>query len=512
MFTEQDLQFIRARGSDPAIVREQLENFERGFPFLSLDRPATVGDGILRMSEAEAEAYQAAYEAELPALKVLKFVPASGAASRMFQALFAMMGSYQGTESEQAALDQETGLQTLGYLFRNIRRFAFAEDLEAALGGRSLEERVADREYLPILKALLGEEGLGYGQLPKGLLKFHRYAEGARTPLEEHIVEGAAYGAAPGGIVRLHFTVSPEHRAKFEALVEAVRARYEAALNIRLEISFSEQKPGTDTIAADGANQPFRNPDGSLLFRPAGHGALLENLADLSADLVFVKNIDNVAPDRIKGETFRWKKILAGVLLEARAQMFALLPRLRAGEEAAFREAEQFLRERLCVEPPAGYEGWGLAQRQSYLVRKLDRPIRVCGMVKNEGEPGGGPFWALNSDGTRSLQIAEGAQVDKQNPQQQAIAQAATHFNPVDLVCAWTREDGSAFDLLAHRDPLTGFISSKSKDGKELKAQELPGLWNGSMSDWNTLFVEVPIITFNPVKTVNDLLRPEHQA
>ncbi|MDX2284328.1 MAG: DUF4301 family protein [Bacteroidia bacterium] len=507
MFTEQDLLQLQRRGSDPATVEQQIRNFEQGFPFLPLVRPATAGDGLRRLSDGETQAYAQAYRERLGSLEVLKFVPASGAASRMFQALFACLNSFDGSEAAKAAVLADKHLSAF---FSRIRDFAFFEDLQAACAPDPLDALLEAQEYGIILRKLLTEDGLGYGSLPKGLLQFHRYPEGPRTPAAEHLVEGAAYAAPAGGTAQLHLTVSPEHREKFAAHLGAILPAYEAQLGVRFEVSYSEQKPSTDTIAVDGDNQPFRNEDGSLLFRPAGHGALLDNLDDLSADVIFIKNIDNVVPDRLKAETIRFKQALAGLLLETQTQIFGLLDRLDQDADA-LAEAEALLEGPLCVTPPDGYAGWSAPERLAYVQAKLSRPLRVCGMVKNEGEPGGGPFWARNSDGTLSLQIAESAQVDKHDPEQQAIAQAATHFNPVDLVCATRDRHGKPFPLMQFRDPQTGFISSKSKDGRELKAQELPGLWNGSMSDWNTVFVEVPVITFNPVKTVNDLLRPEHQ-
>ncbi|MEM7657361.1 MAG: DUF4301 family protein [Bacteroidota bacterium] len=511
MFTDQDLQQIQARGSDLSNVTTQIANFESGFPFLPVDRAATVGDGIIRLKEEEVKQYVAAFEAAMDDKKVLKFVPASGAASRMFKALFAYLSDYQGTEEEVAALNSEDG--PLGAFFSRLTDFAFFQDLVASIGGtETFEALSATEKPQAVLSHLLTEAGLGYGSLPKGLLKFHKYEAGARTPLEEHLVEAASYAAKSGGTAYLHFTVSPEHQEKFEAQLGAVKAHYEEKFGVKLDVSFSIQKPSTDTIAVDMENAPFREEDGTILFRPGGHGALIENLNDLDADIMFIKNIDNVVPDRIKAPTVEYKKALAGVLLFFQEKVFEYLGQLEAEtEEDLLDEMLAFLESALCVEAPEGHENWDADQKVAYLKAKFNRPFRVCGMVKNEGEPGGGPFWAKNSDGSISLQIAESAQIDKENAAQFAIMQGASHFNPVDLICATRDKEGTPFDLLPHRDPQTGFISFKSKNGRELKAQELPGLWNGAMSDWNTLFVEVPIITFNPVKTVNDLLRDQHQ-
>jgi len=349
-----------------------------------------------------------------------------------------------------------------------------------------------------IVNAIVGD-GLNYGRKPKGLVTFHAYPEGARKAVEEHLVEGAAYAAA-GGVVRIHFTVSPEHVAGFEELLAAKVPLYEKRFGVRYEISFSVQKPSTDTLAVNPDNTPFRQDDGTLLFRPAGHGALIENLNEIDADLIFIKNIDNVTTDARRGDTVRYKKVLAGVLLDLQGRAFEYLKALEVGG-AELEPIAEFIGKQLCVKLPAEYD--------SALLRAvLDRPIRVCGMVRNEGEPGGGPFWVGNPDGTESLQIAESSQIA---PDDLPLMQSATHFNPVDLVCGVRDSKGRKFDLRKYTDPATGFISSKSAGGRELRAQELPGLWNGAMARWNTVFVDVPVTTFSPVKVVQDLLRPQHQ-
>ena len=378
--------------------------------------------------------------------------------------------------------------------------------------GQQINALLSEHNYKAVVSNLLESAGLNYGALPKGLLKFHRYADGVRTPLEEHLVEGALYAAGKTGEVNVHFTVSTEHRALFEKLVAAKAAEYEAKYGTTYHISFSEQKPSTDTVAADMENKPFRDKDGKLLFRPGGHGALIENLNDLDADIVFIKNIDNVVPDRLKADTVTYKKLLAGVLVTLQKQAFEYLELLDGGHysheqlETIIRFVQQQLRCRRT-----DLKELEDADLVIYLRKKLNRPMRVCGMVKNVGEPGGGPFLAYNPDGTISLQILESSQIDMNDPEKKAMFEKGTHFNPVDLVCAVRDYKGNKFDLLKHVDKATGFISYKSKNGKDLKALELPGLWNGSMSDWNTVFVEVPLSTFNPVKTVNDLLREQHQ-
>lgn len=512
MFTEKDLTQFRDRGVDVALVEEQIKNFKQGFPFLKLKRAATINDGIKKVNNSEADKYVQFFKDNLGTLSIMKFVPASGAATRMFKSLFSFISEYKGTEGDKKKLDSDKGFQSLYNFFYRLSDFAFYEDLKKAYQkekGKDLDKALQDKEYVSILEVLLTDRGLSYGDLPKGLLKFHKYENGiTRTPVEEHMVEAAVYGKDSNGNANLHFTVSPEHRSRFESLVNSVKGDYEKKFNVTFNITFSEQKSATDTIAVDMDNAPFREKEGEILFRPAGHGALLMNLNEIQNDLIFIKNIDNVVPDKIKEETFRFKKILAGILLEYQKKTFDYITKLNSADSDKYiAEASAFLKNDLCVEP----DNQESTNTKEYLLSKLNRPIRVCGMVKNEGEPGGGPFWAQNPDGTFSLQVVESAQVDTENNAQNEIFQKATHFNPVDLVCGVKDYKGQKFNLEKYTDPKTGFVSKKSKDGRDLKAQELPGLWNGSMSDWNTIFVEVPIITFNPVKTVNDLLRDEHQ-
>ncbi|MCU0342061.1 MAG: DUF4301 family protein [Spirosomaceae bacterium] len=501
MFSENDLQQIDKQGISLAVIDQQIEYFRNGFPFLRVLKAATIGDGMVRIEEEQLERLVAEFNAQSDQVSLLKFVPASGAATRMFKALFAFKDEGKSDKSTAEFGDR-------------LRDFAFFNDLQKAMtqAGENIETAIAAGEFQKIADFLLSTKGLDYGNLPKGLLKFHRYDTTARTPVEEHLVEGALYANA-NGKVRLHFTVSPEHRSRFEALIDTAKKQYEEKYGVTYKVSFSEQKPATDTISVNMDNTPFRNADGSLLFRPAGHGALLANLNDQDGDVVFIKNIDNVVPDSLKETTVNYKKALAALLLHYRTQIFEYQAKLEQREVSVslLNELDAFFRETLCTLPPTTFGEWTGEQKRVYFSQKLDRPVRVCGMVKNVGEPGGGPFWATNPDGTVSLQVVESAQIDLQNPAQKAIFDEATHFNPVDLICSLRGYKGKKFDLMAYRDPMTGFITQKSKDGKDLKAQELPGLWNGSMSNWNTVFVEVPLITFNPVKTVNDLLRKEHQ-
>ncbi len=498
-FNEQDLEQIRQRGSDPAAVQQQIDNFKNGFPALTLKKAATPGDGVQAVEPERQRELITRYEASSKTLTICKFVPASGAASRMFKDLY----SY---------LDGGLMNQATEKFIANLERFAFYEDLKAAMAAddHKLQPFLETGEYRIIIDYFLNDHGLGYGELPKGLLKFHRYDEGARTPVEEHLTEGAHYAVSSGNVVHIHFTVSKEHRQRFEEHVDEVKQKYEEKYGVRFVLSFSEQKPHTDTIAVTMSNEPFRNDDGTLLFRPAGHGALLENLNDIEADLIFIKNIDNVVPDKLKGDTYTYKKLLGGMVLEVQKRIFEFQQWLDGNTtKEQLDRIEQF------------YTGFMMLQnipefndddaRKEFYTKKCFRPVRATGIVINEGEPGGGPFFAENPDGTVSIQIAETAQIDHDNEEQAAIAQSSTHFSPTDLVCAVKDYRGRKYDLRKYTDPKTGFISTKSKDGRELKAQELPGLWNGSMSDWNTVFVEVPTTTFNPVKVINDLLRDQHQ-
>jgi hypothetical protein len=502
--TEQDLQQIRNKGLTPEDLEQQIRNFEQGFPFAPLVKPARPGDGIRQFSQDELERYQRDYNDSLSSTTLRKFVPASGAATRMFKALFEYLDQPDENNPE---------VQTF---MENLEDFAFYKDLADSLKskGQDLQQLKQQKDYVAILHELLDDDGLGYGQLPKGLIKFHQYPDHSRTPAEEHLVEGAHYCKDNTGQVNIHFTVLPEHESPFQSHLESKQKSYEEAYDMHCRLDYSNQHESTDMVAVDMDNRLFRNPDGSLLFRPGGHGALLNNLNALEEDLIFIKNIDNVVPDRFKETTYAYKKALAGMLLDYQKMTFRYLEALEAGQQLTDEKLEEmltFLQKTLNVQPPSDLNLSDRQQVKDYLKRKLNRPIRVCGMVKNQGEPGGGPFWVKDEDGSVSLQIVEKAQINQKDPEQKSILDASTHFNPVDLVCGVKDYKGRAFNLFDFRDPSAGLISTKSKSGKSLKAQELPGLWNGGMARWNTIFVEVPLITFNPVKTVNDLLREEHQ-
>ena len=505
MLTEKDLKQIAERGISEKQVEAQLKQIAEGFPFLKLEATASTEKGILTPSNDEkAQDIKAWDNYKAEGHKVVKFVPASGAASRMFKNMFA----FADADYDVPTTDFEKTF------FDHIRDFAFKKELCNKCKeneGKDIKTLMADGEYKAIAKNMLEAKGLNYGQLPKGLLLFHNYEDGPRTPMEEHLVEAALY-ASSNGEANVHFTVSHEHLPLFKAKVAEKEEKYAEKYGVKYNISFSEQKPSTDTIAANVDNTPFRNEDGSLLFRPGGHGALIENLNEIDADVVFIKNIDNVVPDRLKASTVEWKQILAGVLVTKQAQAFEYLKLLDKGayNHEKLEEMIRFVQRDLCCRKQDIKELED-AELVIYLRKKLNRPMRVCGVVKNVGEPGGGPFLTYNQDGTVSLQILESSQIDTNNEEYMKMFQNGTHFNPVDLVCAIKNYKGEAFNLPDYVDKTTGFISSKSKNGRELKALELPGLWNGAMSDWNTIFVEVPLDTFNPVKTVNDLLREQHQ-
>ena len=477
MFTSNDIAQIEARGLSLAEVERQIENFRTGFPALPVVRAASVGDGILRLDEEQLKVAEELYVNKSKELRTIKFVPASGAATRMFKELF----EYVNDDKRTPGIDK---------LITNLEKFAFFAEL-----AKYLKPQIDDKDVVRNIII----DGLGYGSKPKGLVTFHAYKEGARKPVEEHLVEAALY-ASDGERANIHFTVSPEHKEGFLALLEERQSHYEKKYGIKYDVSFSEQSPATDTIAVNPDNTPFRTEEGKLLFRPAGHGALIANLDKLDADIIFVKNIDNVTTDERKGDTVTFKRVLAGTLLRLQERSFELLRALERGEDRV-EEAKAFLQSELCCKLPEDTS-------KELIIKTLDRPIRVCGMVKNEGEPGGGPFWVGDEFDREQLQIAESSQIAKEDMH---LMKEATHFNPVDLVCGVQRYDGTKYDLTKYTDPKTGFISQKSAGGRDLRAQELPGLWNGAMANWNTLFVEVPISTFSPVKVVQDLLRPEHQ-
>ncbi|MBR4739191.1 MAG: DUF4301 family protein [Bacteroidales bacterium] len=501
--TKEDLVQLNELGLTVERVQQQIDHFKEGFPKTRLDDAATPSNGGIRvLGDNEIVRYEKLYRTLGKGLKLLKFVPASGAATRMFKDLYAFTAAYYGVSGN---FGKE--FPAVKEFLENIHSFAFFNDLKASMAAADLdiEDYLHRGDYSTVINFLLKEQYMSYGSLPKALLKFHRYGEVQRTPLEEHIVEGALYARSSDGTVNLHFTISPEHRNGFRRKLAEVKQYYESTFGIRLKVTLSEQKHYTDIIAVDEQNNPLRDEQGKLIFRPGGHGALIENLNEQHADLIFIKNIDNVVPDWMKHTTVIYKQVLAGMLLDLKAKTFDYLRTLDGHpDDKTLRKIARFAKDELNIMVPDTCT----AQELHAL---LNRPMRVCGMVKNLGEPGGGPFYTIDSKGRRSLQVVESAQVNHNDPQQEALFQASTHFNPVDLVCSTKNYRGRYFDLRQYVDPMTGFISKKSKGAQTLKSQELPGLWNGAMADWITLFVEVPVATFNPVKTVNDLLRKEHR-
>lgn len=490
LFTENDLQFLQQRGSNPEEVARQFSYFETGFDFADLQRAATIGDGIVKFGAEECAQFLSEYSVLTANKKIVKFVPASGAASRMFKEVFSYM------ENE----DEVTRTKAMK-LLQNLKNYAFYDELCAAMqaDGLSLQTEIEAGHYQLVLQYLLTNKGLNYGSKPKAVLQFHRYEHETRTALEEHLVEAANYAESAGKQCFIHFTISPQHQALFEDLLSKVLPKYERRFGVKYQVEWSTQRPATDTLAATEENQPFRDNQGNLLFRPGGHGALIYNLNEIKADIVFVKNIDNVFYDNELQDTVTYKKVLAAYLLKVQKQIFTYLSWLQQDTipENQLAEIRIFVEQKLSLSLPSA--------DRNVLTHILNRPLRVCGMVKNEGEPGGGPYFVKNSAGETSLQIVESSQMDLKNPQQKQIVANATHFNPVDMVCSFLTYDHHYFNLLDYVDPETGFISSKSYEGKPLKAMELPGLWNGAMAKWNTIFVEVPLTTFHPVKTMFDL-------
>ncbi len=515
-FSESDLLLMRRLSITESQVMQQIEIFQNPSCHIQLAKRCTIDDGVNKISQEEAERYINCHREAAGEGRFMKFVPASGAATRMFKAIFRFFSqpnppSYE--DISRKASEGDAQAREVVKSMDEIRRFPFFEELRDAMrqSGFDIDHLIRSKNFKTIFEYLTMDRGLNYGGLPKGLLKFHKIQEGSRSAFEEHLVDSAYYLKDADKSCRLHFTVSPEHEQKFRALLENVRSAYERMFDVCYKIDFSYQHSSTNTVAVDKNNLPFRNHDGSLLFRPAGHGALLENLNALNADLVYIRNIDNVAIDEIKGTGVRWKRILGGYLVEKQREVHRQVRSLRRdSSEDVIDSAARFANKELLIQLPAGFTNMPAMERKSILLQLLNRPMRVCGVVENTGEPGGAPFWTIKN-GYMSLQIVEKAQVDFRSLEQEKIWMSSTHFNPVDIVCGLLDSEGKSFDLRRHVDPNAVFISNKSLNGMDLKALELPGLWNGAMSDWITLFVEVPKITFNPVKTVNDLLRPEHQ-
>ena len=509
LFNENDRKLFKEKGIQEKNILEQLEIFKKGIAFLNIYSSANVPDGIHKFDDKTQKFLCGIYDSALENLSVLKFVPASGAASRMFKDLFSLR------EKVNAESTDTKYTQKINDFFNQLPYYGFYEELKNIMSKSniSLEDCISKMDFITITDYILNEKGLNYANTPKALIKFHRYKTFVRAAIEEHLVEAALYGSKEG-ISELHFTISPEHKKNIIAFIENIRPDYEKKYQTTFKITYSVQKPSTDTIAVDLNNQPFRETDGSLLFRPAGHGALIENLNGCKQEMIFVKNIDNIVPDRLKAPTVLYKKIIGGLLISLKDKLKEFMYVMEDENITLdkLNEIVKFSREELFI-----LVDHALFKQKdkllNYLKQKLNRPLRVCGMVVNEGEPGGGPFWVKDNETNEiSLQIVESSQINLADKNQSAVLKSATHFNPVDLVCWVYDYKGNKFHLPDYVDARTGFISIKSKDGRELKALELPGLWNGAMADWITVFVETPLITFNPVKTIDDLLRKEHQA
>ncbi len=508
MFNENDIEELKKRNIDPETVERQVDQFREGIPYAPLVKPAKIKEGILKPCDETLDDLRQLYSEHCKKEKIVKFVPASGAATRMFKEFYKYI--------ENAEKEGDTTVSAaVAEFVDNLHKFAFYETLRDRLErkGVKISSNADAGDLKVIIESVLNEDGLNFDNLPKGLLPFHRYNNSYRTAFEEHLVEGAFYAKGGNDTVNIHMTVSPEHQELFREKAEEVLQGYENQFKCHFNIEFSWQSPSTDTIAVDLNNNPVRDDEGKLVFRPGGHGALIENLNSLDADIVFIKNIDNVVPDALKNVTIKYKKLLGGILLSLRERIFHYIDAVENNTMPGDGELEEilyFLENELCIIPPPGIMSSGTDRKREYILKKLKRPLRVCGMVENRSEPGGGPFWVRNIDQSVSLQIVETSQIELSHPEVKKIFNSATHFNPVDILCSLKDHNGKKFDLMKHRNPNDGVITVRSYNGKEIKALELPGLWNGGMADWNTVFVEVPLLTFNPVKTIFDLLRPEH--
>ena len=513
-FNENDISQIREKGITPEKVQEQIEIFKRGNEAVNIIEAATVRNGILQLSEEEKQRLIALYDSKREGLDILNFIPASGAATRMFKSLYKFVQDYNPQEEDVDDYVERQNDPKLESFFARMKDLPFYDEVQNQIHHYhpKFDELTENKQQLILVRTMLEEEGLNLGEQPKGLVPFHKYDESSATSFEEHLREAVDYAASKDK-VRIHFTVSEEHREKFEAEARRIRTDLEKETGVTYHISYSYQDPKTDTLAVTRENEPFRDENGNMFFRPGGHGALINNLNQQDADLIFIKNIDNVVIPKNRQTLAENKKILAGKLLELQEKTFGYLKKLEAEvSEEELSEMGEFLQKKLNSGLDIKFEELQKGEKTGTLKKLLDRPIRICGMVRNEGEPGGGPFWVEHKNGEISLQIVESAQIDHNNYQQSKISQEATHFNPVDVICAFKDYKGEKFDLLKYVDEDTFFIANKTKDGKDLKALELPGLWNGAMARWISIFVEVPVETFNPVKTVADLLKSSHQV
>ncbi len=511
-FTSADLKQLKKHGISLDKAIDQLNTLRAGIPHAILDRPCTIGDGIQVINKTDAEKYLMLFNRASSEGRVSKFIPASGAATRMFKELLTLYGKREEITLDGLRLIATDAGSALEF-FENIERFAFYDELKASLDddGYSIASLIKKGDLRIILKQLFAADKLNYALLPKGLIPFHRYTDHIRTPFDEQLYEASLLNLGGNVKTGVHFTLSEEC---FSQIEEHLKSAIEENQYSSLKVLLSTQKPSTDTIASDLEGNPFRNQDGSLLIRPSGHGALIENLNDFDGDIVLIKNIDNVVPEDRIADTIHYSKLLVGYLAELQDEIFSRIKQLTKPDVSSkdIDKIAEFCRERIAITlPEPDWNGWSITAKAEFLAGRLNRPLRVCGMVKNTGEPGGGPFWIKQKDSSVSQQIVETSQIDHDDSEQNKILGTSTHFNPVFIACGIRDYQGHPFNLLEFVDPETGFISTKSKDGKKLKALELPGLWNGSMAKWNTIFIEAPISILNPVKTVNDLLREEHR-
>lgn len=513
IFSQADLDEISRHGMTPEKVLSQINTFKKGVPFTEIIRPCTITDGITALNNREIEQYIKIFDDAQKQGRCMKFVPASGAASRMFKSLLEAYNEIIEAGDHKTFSFEERYPKIISFV-RELSRYAFYDNLKTKMkeAGADIDTEVKKLNIKIILEYMLSEKGLNLSNVPKGLIPFHRYNTRSRTPFEEHLVEAFNYIADSDGRIKIHFTISPEHKTRVRRYIDSVLNLYERE-GASYEIAYSCQMPHTDTIAVDMNNIPFRDENGALVFRPGGHGALIENLSDLEGDIVFIKNIDNVSHDRFKDITFKYKKALGGFLIDLQNEILGHLKTLidDKPDEQYMKSLFTFMKKRLSVIPDAGVLVSPARLQKEYLIKMLNRPLRICGMVKNEGEPGGGPFWVTKAGKGSSIQIVESSQIDLSMQDQKQAFESSTHFNPVDLVCGIRDYCGNPYNLREYVDNDAGFISLKSQNGKDLKALELPGLWNGSMAFWNTVFIEVPAATFSPVKTIFDLVRDEHQ-
>jgi len=514
-FNEADIKFIEKKGLTIKKVEQQLELLKTGLPFINLERAATVDDGIIHFSYEEVSGFINKYDSKKDNLELVKFVPASGAATRMFKFLFEFLNNYDPKKESINAYINKQKASELSMFFIGLEKQPFYDKVLTYIKDNHPDFDTLDinQKRVVFVKVILDENALNYSYFPKGILPFHKYKDHLASAFEEHLFEAALY-ASSNGEANLHFTISEKHKHKFDTEFKRIEDIVQKKTNTTFNISFSYQKESTDTIAVTKNDEIVREDNNQLYFRPSGHGALIENLNDLKADIIFIKNIDNVVVFKYENEVAKHKKMLAGLLLELRDKSYQYAKKLDSKELStkAIVEIAEFLITKLNVVISSEFEKYSSDYQIKYLKEKINRPIRVCGMVKNEGEPGGGPFWVKDQAANLSLQIVESAQIDKKSKIQKNILKNASHFNPVDLVCSIKNYKGEVYDLRKFIDPKTAFITMKTKVNKDIKALELPGLWNGSMANWNTIFVEVPLVTFNPVKTVNDLLKPTHQV